>query len=132
MIDPNAVRSGLAPAIEQFAQRLRASAPKARVDLSWWSNERFPLSCTVAVSEAEPAGDEVVVLTVAVWTDGIKVVLSSDLARGDGQILGDGPRVERAIGAVDQRSVEQWMRDTQVFVTDAAPKATLIASDRGL
>ncbi|MEY3213047.1 MAG: hypothetical protein RIT28_3528 [Pseudomonadota bacterium] len=122
----------LRPAIERFATAARAGCPRARVHANTGRSESFPFYATVALSEADPAGDEVVVLSIDVWTDGVAIKLSCDLADGDGRELANGPACSMLAPLGDSQDLTGWLRDAVLFVDGCTAEAVRVASARGL
>jgi hypothetical protein len=126
----NRISVTLGPTIERFAAAARAGCPRARVHANTGRSESFPFYATVALSEADPAGDEVVVLSIDVWTDGVAVKLSCDLADGDGRELAEGPACSMLAPLEDSQELARWLRDAETFVESCTGEAVRVYAFR--
>lgn len=126
------ISATLRPAIERFTGAARAGCPRARVHASVGSSESFPFYATVGLSQADAAGDEGVVLSIDVWTDGVATKLRRGLADGDGRELANGPACSMLGPLGGAEDLTGLLRDVEVFVDNCAGEAVRIASARGL
>lgn len=126
------IRATLTPAIERFADAARTGCPRARVQVNIGHSEAFPFYATVGLSEPDPAGDEVAVLSIDVWKDGRAVRASCDLAEGGGSVLAQGP-VRTLVAPIENcPDLADWLRDAEAFVDACCGEAVRVGSARGL
>lgn len=111
-------------AFRDIAEELRHRNPKL-----WWTcghseNEAFPFWAYASFSRSGVAGEEDVVVSVSFKRDGGALEFTSDVARGDGEILVDGPR-DRIELATDTGAIRAWIEScfdqASVFVNDQRP-----------
>jgi hypothetical protein len=132
-IPADQIRVGLESVIGDFAARTTAALPSGRTSMDSRGTPHFPFRSTVSIAEADPAGDEVVVLSVSLWTDRSGgIYLSSDLSEGDGTILADGPNIRTSLEKLELPALETWIRETAVFIKRVAGQAIQVGKDRGL
>lgn len=123
MISMNEAHSELRPALDGFIAAISGAPVRTRVNEAWLPSERYPVSCTVSVMENDPAGDEIVVLELGVWSDGSRLRATVDFSRGDGALICEGPTLEGSVFAVSDLEVLAWLREASSFIRTSQPMA---------
>jgi hypothetical protein len=81
----------------------------------WWScghaeNEMFPFWAYASFSKAGVAGEEDLVLSLSFMRADGRLSFTSDIARGEGEILADGPSGSTSL-AVDVSTLREWIAE---------------------
>ena len=81
----------------------------------WWNcghseNETFPFSAYASFNRSGVAGEEDLVLSISFKQADRQLHFTSDITRGDGEILADGPASSASLGA-DIDSIRCWIAE---------------------
>ena len=98
----------------ELGRRMRAVNPTLHVQIDHHSTPVFPLRATASFSTGGPGGDEDVAVSLNIRQTGDGFEVTSDVARGDGYVVADGPR--RVVDAADDASLSSALAETASFV----------------
>lgn len=106
MVDLPPVR--LAARLAELASALKRRFPSHRVEVGDQATEMFPSCSSIGLCTPGENGDELVVLTVEVWTDGERAEYRCELSRGDGELLAEIPPLHHPVGVTVGRAAVWW------------------------
>jgi hypothetical protein len=114
---------------ERLEAMLRDCASTLPAPVQWdvghGSNEPFPLRVYLSFSRTGGRGSEDLVISADVWADAGALVLSADIARGDGLVLAEVPSQRLQAGDDVTPQVLDWVDRVTSFV--AANRGLLAA-----
>ena len=97
--------------LDAVFQRLATEVQAVQPHVSWTSGhhatESFPLTAFVSFSRNGRKEDEDVVVSVSAHISGNTLAMSSDIARGDGYVLADGPEAAYPIDLAPEELAER-------------------------
>lgn len=108
---------------DRLVESVAAARPSTFSSSHWFSNDTCPLIGTLSFSRtSDPAGDEDVVVSIEVTRRDGQLHLSSDISRGTGFILADGP--QRIGTGLLEEVPAGWVPELLAFLRESAPLVT--------
>lgn len=104
------------PELEEIAQSASVHRPGIRTSIEYWSSENVSLSMHVSFL-ASPGEDELLVISVVVSRQEDKLFMTSDITRGDGTMIAEGPERRAVSGGPSlEPALSSWLEAVISFL----------------